>query len=71
MENGKEIELVSRCVKVLLQVHENALVSSTFCNEHWVKALDRVRDKLKMRMKEYRDLIGRNIAASRFILNSL
>lgn len=71
LENGKEIELVSRCVKVLLQVHENALVSSTFCNEHWVKALDRVRDKLKMRMKEYRDLIGRNIAASRFILNSL
>jgi U3 small nucleolar RNA-associated protein 12 len=71
LDNRNDVELVGRCVRVLMKVHENALVSSTFCNEHWVKALDRVKDKLKSRMKEYRDLIGRNIAATRFILKGM
>ena len=71
LDNGQEIELVARTINILLKVHENALISSTFGNQHWVQALFRVKDKLKSRTKDLRDTIGRNIAATKFILKSI
>lgn len=71
LDSGIELETVAKTVNLLLKVHENSLVSSIFGNKHWYLALDRVREKLKSRTKEYRDLIGRNIAAAKLLLKEI
>ena len=71
LDKGVETEIVAKTVSLLLRVHENSLVSSIFGNEHWYKALDRIKEKLMKRTKEYRDLIGRNIAAAKIILKEI
>lgn len=71
LESNQEVELVARTINILLKVHESTLTSSTYGNQHWVQALFRVKDKLKSRTKDLRDIIGRNIAATKFILKSI
>ena len=71
LDTGVEIEIIAKTVGLLLKVHEDSLVSSIFGSEHWYLALDRIKEKLNARTKEYRDLIGRNIAAAKIILKEI
>lgn len=71
LDQGIETELVAKTVLLLVKVHENALVTSIWANEKWFLALDRVKEKIRMRTQEYRDLIGRNVAAARFIIKEI
>jgi U3 small nucleolar RNA-associated protein 12 len=71
LDTNTDIEIVSKSIILLLKVHENSLISSIFGNEHWYVLLDRLKDKLQQKTKQYKDLIGRNIAAAKIVLKDI
>lgn len=67
LDKGVEVELTSKCILLLLKIHENTLTSSVYSNEEWLLRIERIKNKLMKRIKETKDVIGRNIAACGFV----
>ncbi len=56
-----------RCLFYLLRVHHNQIVS----NHRLVEELSRLRDIVQRKLREYKDLIGGNLAALSYLQREL
>ncbi|CAG9323269.1 unnamed protein product [Blepharisma stoltei] len=71
LDKGVETELTVKCILMLMKIHENTLVSSVYSNEEWLIRIERVKSKMMSRIKEIKDVIGRNVAACKFVARYL
>jgi U3 small nucleolar RNA-associated protein 12 len=67
LDREADIETVSRCILFLIKLHENRLLSSAFSADDWLLRLESLHSKLQSRIRSYKNLVGRNLAACKWV----
>merc|ERR1712058_108182 len=67
LESGKEVEVVSRCLLFLLEIHHGPLIASGELEP----VLSKVNTALRTEVRKARDLVGTNLAGLRHLADKL
>lgn len=67
LDREADIETSARCILFLIKLHENRLLSSVFSTDDWLLRLESLHTKLQARIRGYKNLVGRNLAACKWV----
>lgn len=63
LEQGNEVELCIKCALLLIRIHQNQLIST----QSLIEPLSILRKHARLRLTHYKDTIGTNMAALRYL----
>lgn len=71
LELGGDVEMLAGIAHFLVKVHESAILVDLVGKAEWRVRIERVKALVIGRLKEQKDLVGRNAAAVKYIAMGL